>query len=282
MSGPALSNYLTVLAVEVAGEVAAYKRSSTAAHAAYLEAGAKLAEARAVARRGEWTPFLAAAGVEPRTARNMLALAKSELTPEKVTALGGVRAALESLRDADAAAKPETVSAIEAPQPPQSDTVTKIGSAPDSANPAPSSLVTAPDAAERRSLAHETPLAPAEARSVHAGVPHVADSSSTATPATLYQRRRAEGRCIACGEPSGGKARCPRCASRLATRRRGRDPRHVLARAANAGRGVRLSAAEVARLNAELPEPSRDAREAPAHRRRCARTVDWVGERESG
>ena len=38
--GPRLSNFLTVLAVEIAGEVAAYKRSSTAAHRAYLAAGA--------------------------------------------------------------------------------------------------------------------------------------------------------------------------------------------------------------------------------------------------
>ena len=45
MTGPALSNRLTVLAVEVAGEVAAYRRASTAAHRAYLAAGAMLVEA---------------------------------------------------------------------------------------------------------------------------------------------------------------------------------------------------------------------------------------------
>ena len=59
----ALSNYLSVLAAEVAGEVAAYKRSSRAAHFAYLEAGRKLADARESARRGEWLPFLEACGI---------------------------------------------------------------------------------------------------------------------------------------------------------------------------------------------------------------------------
>ena len=52
--GPALSNYLTMLAVEVAGQIAVYKRSSTAANRAYLTAGAKLLEARKPARHGQW------------------------------------------------------------------------------------------------------------------------------------------------------------------------------------------------------------------------------------
>ena len=115
MTAPALSNFLTVLAVEIAGEVAAYKRSSTAAHVAYLSAGRKLFDARENAPRGQWAPFLAACGgVEPRTARNMMALARAGLTADDVTAAGGVRAALESLRDRPQA---ETVSAIEAPKP---------------------------------------------------------------------------------------------------------------------------------------------------------------------
>ena len=130
MTAPALSNFLTVLAVEIAGEVAAYKRSSTAAHIAYLSAGRKLLDARENAPRGQWAPFLAeCGGVEPRTARNMMALARAGLTADDVTAAGGVRAALESLRDRPQAEtvsgngtpsegeKTETVSAIEAPKP---------------------------------------------------------------------------------------------------------------------------------------------------------------------
>lgn len=113
--GPGLSNYLTVLAVEVAGEVAAYKRSSHAAHVAYLEAGRKLADARECARRGEWAPFLEACGIEERTARNMMILARAELTPEAIEERGGIRASLESLRAP--VREPETVSDCEGPDP---------------------------------------------------------------------------------------------------------------------------------------------------------------------
>ena len=65
---PVLSNYLTMLAVEVGGEVAAYQRSSRAAHRAYLRAGEMLLRARRATRHGQWAAFLAellaGAGVE--------------------------------------------------------------------------------------------------------------------------------------------------------------------------------------------------------------------------
>ena len=98
--GPALSNYLSVLAVEVAGEFATYKRCSSAAHRAYLTAGATLVEARRAARHGQWTPFLEACGIEIRTARNMMLLARAGFSADDLTAAGGVRGALESLREA--------------------------------------------------------------------------------------------------------------------------------------------------------------------------------------
>ena len=98
--GPALSNYLTMLAVEVAGEVAVYKRCSTAANRAYLTAGATLLEARKAARHGQWAAFLEACGIEMRTARNMMTLVRAGLSADDVTAAGGVRGALESLREA--------------------------------------------------------------------------------------------------------------------------------------------------------------------------------------
>lgn len=111
----ALSNYLSVLAAEVAGEVSAYKRSSRAAHFAYLEAGRKLADARESARRGEWLPFLEACGIEERTARNMMILARADLTPEAIEERGGIRASLEALRAS--AREPTTVSDCEGPDP---------------------------------------------------------------------------------------------------------------------------------------------------------------------
>ena len=98
MTAPPLSNYLTVLADEVRGEVAAFKRSSTAAHQAYLTAGTKLADAREAARRGQWGPFLEACGISERVARNMMALARSGLNAEEITERGGVQASIESLR----------------------------------------------------------------------------------------------------------------------------------------------------------------------------------------
>ena len=50
------------------------------------------------ARREEWGPFLEAAGVSARVARDMMSLSRAGMTPERLTELGGVRAALESLR----------------------------------------------------------------------------------------------------------------------------------------------------------------------------------------
>ena len=257
MSGPALSNYLSVLAVEVAGEVAAFKRSSTAAHVAYLAAGRKLVEARGSARRGEWAPFLEACGIEARTARNMMTLARAGLTADDLTAAGGVRGALDAVRGE----KTETVSAIASPAEPS--------------NPAISGPREVPEPSSARPVVHETALAAGESRSVQADAPtshrsslqgaQPADSVTDADPAletdpargmTLYAWRRAMGLCTTCGEPSDGKARCPGCARALAKQRTkaaelariGREvaPRFEAAR--RAGRGVRLTAAEVARL----------------------------------
>ena len=70
MTIPRLSNWLTVQAGAVAGELAAYKRSSRQA-----------------------------AGVESRTARDMMTLARSRLTASQVHRHGGVRGALEALRE---------------------------------------------------------------------------------------------------------------------------------------------------------------------------------------
>ena len=95
---PALSNRLAHLA-EAAGEAArrgeAHKQARIAAH---IEAGLLLAEARAEARFGEWGAVLARAGIHERTARDWMALAASGLKPATVADLGGMRAALASLR----------------------------------------------------------------------------------------------------------------------------------------------------------------------------------------
>lgn len=66
--------------------------------AAYLEAGAVLADLRQSARRGEWAPLLARIGLSERTARQMMALARSGMTAGQVAAAGGVWEALRQAR----------------------------------------------------------------------------------------------------------------------------------------------------------------------------------------
>ena len=115
MTAPPLSNYLTVLADQVRGEVAAFKRSSTAAHEAYIAAGSKLVDAREAARRGQRGSFLEACGISERVARNMMALARSGLTAEEITERSGVQASIEALRSkAPGEEKPESDSGDEA------------------------------------------------------------------------------------------------------------------------------------------------------------------------
>ena len=93
--GPVLSNRLAHLAGEARTAARTYRRSSAAAMAAYVEAGRVLAEARESAKRGQWGAVLSVAGLEARTAENMMRLARGGWTGETVTAAGGVRAALD-------------------------------------------------------------------------------------------------------------------------------------------------------------------------------------------
>ena len=323
MTGPALSNYLAVAAVEIAGEVAAYKRSSRAAHVALLNAGRKLVDARESARRGQWAPFLEACGIEGRTARNWMMLARAGLTADDVTAAGGVQGAIDRLRTERA----ESNAAIASPDP-------------DPKSPE-SEGERAPGDAERRPVVQESALAEGESRSVQADAPReperaprgrtladiyrdrfrdrgslqgsqAADSATDADaplesdpercPSTpdlfgdagpdrgnvrdrgaalgiapgfneaagrtgdahgstgggmsLYAWRRSMGACTVCGAPSAGAARCSRCADLLSRRRRRERDRARLGAAlesrieaaVRSGRGIRLSAADVAAL----------------------------------
>ena len=101
-SVPVLSRNLAVQAADVAVEAAGFARTSLEAHRVYLEAGRRLVVARGACRPGEWGRFLEAAGVEPRAAADMMMLSKAGVSAERVTKLGGVRAALDSLREAAA------------------------------------------------------------------------------------------------------------------------------------------------------------------------------------
>ena len=92
-----LRNSLAVRAGEVAREVATYHAKTLEGAAAYLRAGAQLAEAKSECRHGEWLAFLDAAGVTPRTAQRMLRLHSSGLKADTVSSMGGITAALDSL-----------------------------------------------------------------------------------------------------------------------------------------------------------------------------------------
>lgn len=271
VSAPRLSNFLSVLAGEVADAAAAYKRSSLEAHGAYLRAGAKLVEARGMCRRGEWGPFLQAAGVEPRTARNMMQLDRAGLTAEDLSARGGVQASLDALRLAAAAAvdaaeaatagdgteKPESDSGFSVPDEPSHDADSDFFEppCPDDAG--------APGAGS--SLPYRQPDPPAAPARDNPDIGAGAAAPDSRTPA---QRRRDErrdaGLCLDCGaECAGdGTVRCARCRARISAsdKRRREDAKlgSVLGKrireAARQGRGVRLTAADVAKLVGEERE----------------------------
>ena len=101
-SAPVLSNRLTALADEARASFGEYEERERAAlgtyrvaFGSYMETAARLAEARGLAKRGEWSPFLRRAGMPGRTARNLLLLHRGGWTAEDLANVGGVRAALE-------------------------------------------------------------------------------------------------------------------------------------------------------------------------------------------
>lgn len=83
-----------------------------------------------------------------------------------------------------------------------------------------------------------------------------AGASSPGKRRSLYRERREAGLCVVCGAPADGKARCPEHAAAVARQDRQRRALAVMGRklapriaaAANAGQGVRLSAAEAVEL----------------------------------
>ncbi|MBB5754342.1 hypothetical protein [Prosthecomicrobium pneumaticum] len=97
MTDVILSNALADLAeqVKLANEQFLLARRTTAESA--LRAGGLLIDAKDRCAHGEWLPFLKRAGINERTARNFMTLARSGIKPDTVADLGGIRAALEHL-----------------------------------------------------------------------------------------------------------------------------------------------------------------------------------------
>ena len=97
MTAP-LRNRLAHLAERIGEAARRGKAHKLARIAAHIEAGLLLAEAKEECRHGEWGAVLRRAGIHERTARNWMRLAASGLKPETVSDLGGMKAALASLR----------------------------------------------------------------------------------------------------------------------------------------------------------------------------------------
>lgn len=243
---PALSNYLASLAVDVANDVAAYRRSSLEAHRAYLSAAAKLVEARGeCTRRGQWGAFLTAAGLERRTAGNMMQLARAGITAERVSELGGVQAALDALRAAAAGAVDVAADVLDAGA--GGGEIAEL----DSGNDVGEERPDVPSVAGEAGFGWRQD---ADTRGEAAPVLGAVSGSDRPVRTTARQGRRARGECADCGAVSLDAYRCPSCAAkhRASTSktstlaRRWREAAPVLEAAAAEGRG--LSAEDVAGL----------------------------------
>ena len=257
-----LSNRLADLA-ERAGEAARrYRRGSIESIREYLSAGELLAEARGECRRGEWGAVLSRAGIESRTAQRMVQAwrmarqvgADAEAIHEKggvqafvASVLADMQAALHGAADGLDGEAPGGVEALPEPDGAAEKPVFKTGIE----SPAPhDNAVEADAAAVKRVLDRER----APARNDTAAIPF--DDGLTEAQ-RKRQAKRDRGECIDCPRPTDGwHVRCPACRERIARadKRRREDAKlgKVLGKrireAARSGKGIRLSAADVAGL----------------------------------
>ncbi len=93
------SNRLTDLSARIRQASDRAKVASLEAAEQYLEAGRLLIEAKSECPHGDWLPFLEMTGIHERQARRLMQLARSGLTSDTVSDLGGVKAALEYLAE---------------------------------------------------------------------------------------------------------------------------------------------------------------------------------------
>ena len=266
---PVLSNWLTAQADDVARDVATYRRGSLEAHRAYLAGASKLVSARGECRRGQWGPFLERAGITARAAQDMMALSRAGVTAERMTEYGGVRGALEALRAAAAGAVEAVGEALDGAdgEGEKSATVAGFslpGAVPDTAgDDAP---VGGAEGVSEGDTGREGVSVPPESATgvsgVSEGLPGGRRALTTREAADADRNRRearaARGLCVSCGRERAapGKRQGERCLERDRKRTRSRlaGGRYVAAldrrlRAAlDAGRGLNLSAGDVARL----------------------------------
>ena len=192
-----IRNILASLAEDVRAEMAAGRRLSVEGAERYLRAARRLAEARTEAKRSEWGPFLARAGVKPSTARAMIQLHRAGVTAERLADVGVMAARRELAKGAE--------------PPAESDAGDDAGEAAQDGEPGAGGPFPGPVGAEK-------PL------SDSGNGPATDDVQGPATAGRRgrYGKRRSAGRCGECGGPSGGAARCERCAALVSERRRRR------------------------------------------------------------
>ena len=256
---PVLSNRLADLA-ERAGEAARdYRRGSIESIAAYLRAGELLAEARGECRRGEWGAVLARAGIADRTGRLMVQCWRiardSGASAETVHDAGGIQAFVAAAVDAAGAAVDAAARALDAGEPEPSKPALNTGFSvpvPDTAgDDAP--VGGAEGLPTGRKAGEGTDVPPEGATGVLGGA-----EGRTGGRAAREAERVAAGLCVRCGrEPAApGKRQGARCLERdrARTRERLAGGRYAAAldrrlrEAAAKGRGLSLSAGDVAKL----------------------------------
>lgn len=97
--GLPLSNVLADLAERVKLAAGASRDAERAAIEKAVEAGVLLCQAKEASAHGEWLRFLERADIHDRQARRLMQLARSGLKSDTVSELGGIKAALEWLKD---------------------------------------------------------------------------------------------------------------------------------------------------------------------------------------
>ena len=94
------------LLLETLDAVSRFRVGQREAVTAALDAGALLAEAKAVLPHGEWAEWLGRVGVKPRTASTWMRLSALGLTAADVIDRGGINAALRGRKSATVADLP--------------------------------------------------------------------------------------------------------------------------------------------------------------------------------
>lgn len=239
-----LSNFLCDRADFAGDAFRRHKRASRESIEAYVEAAYALLEARDECRRGEWTAVLERAGIETRTARYAVQIARSGATADDIEAAGGIRGYRESLAEK---AEPGSANGTE-----QSEETP-----PEYPGDAPSETTSPDERTDTESTpgALSDPHPPIDPALVHVRHP-MREEIALSPQARRRADKQARGECLDCSNPAENGVYCTGCATKRSRRRKqqradartGAALRPRLVIAAERGIGVRLTAEEVANL----------------------------------